>query len=143
MVSLATGSLATSLSGTSLGKTMPLCRFSLLFLACLSASRAQLKRQRVGELEPALGGMQGSACSQGDGGPTEEPFVLLPWALLLALSGSLVIYLLFAKEPGVSSSLPPPGSPPSVIPHTCLPAADVPPSRTHTWAGHGVCSPPS
>lgn len=84
---------------------MPLRWFSLLFLACLSASRAQLKRQRVGELEPALGGMQGSACSQGDGGPTEEPFVLLPWALLVALSGSLVIYLLFAKEPGVSSSL--------------------------------------
>ncbi|XP_034292484.1 uncharacterized protein LOC117676804 [Pantherophis guttatus] len=103
MVSLATGSLATSLSGTSLGKAMPLRRFSLLFLACLSASRAQLKRQRVGELEPALGGMQGSACSQGDGGPTEEPLVLLPWALLLALAGSLVIYLLFAKEPGAAT----------------------------------------
>ncbi|XP_039180809.1 uncharacterized protein LOC120299742 [Crotalus tigris] len=105
MVSLATGSLATSLSSTSPGKTMPLCRLSLLFLAWLSASRAQLKRQRVGELEPALGSMQESACSfgggtRGDGGPTQEPFVLLPWALLLALSGSSVIYLLFAKEHG-------------------------------------------
>lgn len=91
---------------------MPLCWLSLLFLAWLSASRAQLKRQRVGELEPAPGGMQGSACSfgggtRGDGGPTQEPFVLLPWALLLALSGSFVIYLLFAKEKGVSSSGPP------------------------------------
>lgn len=118
MVSLATGSLATSLSSTSPGKTMPLCWLSLLFLAWLSASRAQLKRQRVGELEPAPAGMQESACSfgggtRGDGGPTQEPFVLLPWALLLALSGSFVIYLLFAKEQEVSSS-----PPPSFLPHT-------------------------
>lgn len=122
---------------------MPLCRLSLLFLAWLSASRAQLKRQRVGELEPAPGGMQESAysfggCTRGDGGPTQEAFALLPWALLLALSGSFVIYLLFAKEQGVSSSGPP------FLPHAIreppLCSAHLPPrcGPASVWDPHVV-----
>ncbi|KAM6453328.1 uncharacterized protein PHA67_019233 [Liasis olivaceus] len=105
MVSLATCSLATGLSGTSLGKTMPLCQLSLLFLAWVSANRAQLKRQRVSELERALGDMPEPACPLGSsaqqgGSSADDPFPLLPWALLLAFSGSFIFYLLFAKEQG-------------------------------------------
>lgn len=127
-VSLATCSLATGLSRTSLGKTMPLCRLSLLFLAWVSASWAQLKRQRVGELEQAPGVMQGSAGSLGsgvqEGGGCTDPFLLLPWALVLAFSGSFVMYLLFAREQGVSgsaSSLPTTREAPSPFP--CTPAS--------------------